>query len=307
MDSLQEQFEDEVVSEAKPQGFVLTDGDVAILRLIHEHRFLRREQISALCGRHQKRLHRRISKLATRRYISTIRLPQQKHIYGIGRAAIPVLTVHALCHPELLKQRRRTHELKELFLKHEMMIVDLHVAFSLASRNGGVALVGWSEGSELYDSVVAVDSKGSNRLPIRPDAFFSLEDFQRGEGANRMHFALEADRSTTTQPRFADKIRAYWHYIEQGLHTRKFGVKGFRILTVTLTDNRAKNLCALTASVVPEQARKYFLFVPVQRITTSNSSLFRDPTCYSARATATSELRPLIPTPDGLQKEPAMV
>lgn len=282
-------------------------GDVAILRCIFEHRFLRREQLSLLLGRHAKRLHRRLIKLERMGYLSAIRLPQQKHIYALGAFGIATLVEHGLSQPDLLTQRQRTRELKELFLRHEMMIVDVHVAMSLATRGRGVRFVHWKEGRELYDSVVAVDSRGSKRLPIRPDAFFGLEDSQRGQPFNIAHFALEADRSTTTHSRFEDKIRAYWHYIEQGLHTKKFGVNGFRILTVTLTDARAINLCALTAAAVPERARKYFLFTPLERMTSETETMLRDPTCYSARATTQADLVPLVPKSNGLQKETTVV
>jgi len=37
--------------------------------------------------------------------------------------------------------------------------------------------------------------------------------------------SVEADRSTTTQSRFTEKLLAYWHYLEQGLHTKKYAIK----------------------------------------------------------------------------------
>ena len=43
------------------------------------------------------------------------------------------------------------------------------------------------------------DHDGRKKLPVRPDAFFALEDSERPTGANQMHFFLEADRSTGTQ------------------------------------------------------------------------------------------------------------
>lgn len=291
------------ISKAAIASFVLTEGDIAILRLIHEHRFLRREQIGKLTGRHAKRVHRRVLKLAQRGFLSTIRLPQQKHIYGVGQAAVSVLVEQGLCDTDVASQRVRTHELKELFLRHEMMIVDVHVALSQTVARENVQLISWKEGNGLYDSVVAIDNRGSNRLPVRPDAFFTLADPERPEGANRANFALEADRSTTTQTRFEEKIRAYWSYIEQGRHVQKYGVKGFRVLTVTVTDARARNLCALAASTLPERGRKYFLFVSLDRLLSERGAYLRDPACYSARTAFSSELHALVPSQNQLQKE----
>ena len=142
---------------------------------------------------------------------------------------------------------------------------------------------------------------------MRPDAFFGLEDSRRPEGANRTHFALEADRSTTSHRQFKDKLRAYWNYIDQGLHAKKFGVRGFRILTVTLTEARARNLCTLAASVIPERGRKYFLFAPLKNLSAAYGDPISAATCHSARTAGSNERYPLVPTPNELQKESGVV
>lgn len=251
-------------------NLVLVNGDLEIFRLVYEFRFLRREQICALSGRPPKRLHRRLLKLVQHRYLMTIRLPQQKHIYGIGKAAFPILVEQGLGPEELLAFRIRTRELKPLFLNHEMMIVDIHVALSKAMEGNALNLIGWKEGRELFDTVTVPGENGVEQLPVRPDAFFSIRDSRRPEGANCAYFFLEADRSTETHSRFKDKIRAYLHYIAQGLHNKKFNIKSFRVVTLTLTEARAFNLTELAASILPEWARKYFLFGTVKHFTLDN-------------------------------------
>jgi len=52
-------------------------------------------------------------------------LPQQKHIYGLGKAALPVLVEDGTADPDIVATRSRIHELTQLFLKHELMIVEL--------------------------------------------------------------------------------------------------------------------------------------------------------------------------------------
>ena len=272
---------------------------------MHDHRFLRREQVSSLVGRHPKRIHRRLLKLENNGYLTSLRLPLQPYIYGLGRAGVELLVEQGRAEAELLDERLRTHELTELFLKHEMMIVDIHVRLSVVSQQGIVRLSDWKEGRGLHNSVVAVDDKGTNRLPVRPDAFFTLLDPRRPEGANRANHVLEADRSTATHSRFQEKLRAYWAYIEQGRHQKKFGVKRFRVLTVTLTDARAKNLSVLAASILPERAHKYFLFVPLNRFI-ENAEPIGEKLCYCPRGTG-DDLHPLIPPPNELQKESVVV
>ncbi len=161
----------------------------------------------------------------------------------------------------------------------------------------------WREGTELHDSVVAMDKNGTSRLPVRPDGFFALLDTRRPEGANRANFALEVDRSTTSQKRYQEKIRAYWAYIEQGRPEKKFGIKGFRVLTVTLTEARAKNLSAVAAAVLPERGRKYFLFVPLDTLSATSDPV-GDRICFSPRS-AGNERYATVPTPNELQKENA--
>lgn len=301
-EDLMEDPEDEVLraqtaSAKKPhERLVLTDGDLEIFRLIYEYRFLRRDEISALTGRPPKRLHRRLLKLVQNRYLSVIRRPQQKHIYALARAALPVLVEQGRADPEILTQRLWTHELKPLFLNHETMLVDIHVMLTLAGRNRELRPVAWKEGAELHDSVMVSLPDGIRRLPIRPDAFFTLEDSQRPAEKNKARFFLEADRSTTTQARFSDKIRAYWHYLEQGLHTKKFGIKRFRVLTITLTNERAENLCQLAASILPERARKYFLFASLKQFSLENPGPIFDSVYLSSRSAGTDRRYPLVPT-----------
>jgi hypothetical protein len=208
---------------------------------------------------------------------------------------------------EILTQRLRTHELKELFLKHEMMIVDIHVMLTLAGRAADLQPCTWQEGRELYDSVTVTDHDGIHKLPIRPDAFFSIEDSRRTTGINRAHFFLEADRSTATQTRFKDKIHAYWHYLKQGLHAKKFGIKNFRVVTVTITPERATNLFALAASMLPERARKYYFFTSIKSLSLENPGSILDAVYLSPRAGGLNSRYPLIPPPSPSQMDVPVV
>src|SRR2546425_9774037 len=131
---------------------------------------------------------------------------------------------------------------------------------SIATRGTHIKLVAWKEGQELFDRVSFRENGGVFRLPVRPDGFFTLEDTTRPAGKNRVHFMMEADRSTTTHERFLKKVRAYWHYFHQGLHTKKFGIATFRVVTFTLTEERAANLCTAVDTLLPAQARKFYLF-----------------------------------------------
>lgn len=298
--------EDNELSPVREPGFVLTNGDITIFKLLYEFRFLRRDHISALTSRPSRRVHRRLLMLINRGYLTVRRPPQQKHIYALGKAAMPILVEQGIADPGIVTDRIRVHELKELFLKHELMIVDIHTVFALATESAPeLQLVKWQEGRGLYDSVRVTDDRGAHTLPIRPDAYFMIVDARRHAGANTAHFFLEADRSTATQTRFQEKIIAYWEYLKQGRHATKYNIKSFRVITVTLTEKRAENLCALAVAVLPEAARKYFYFTSVEHFSIEHPSPILDRVYLSPRAPGFRY--PLIPPPGTSQPVPSVV
>jgi hypothetical protein len=285
-------------SARRDTGFALTKGDLAILSSVYEFRFMRREHLSLLIDRHPKRLHRRLLKLVQHAYLAATRLPQQKHIYSLGQAGIIALITEGVITSESAFNRIRTSELKELFLKHEMMIIDQHIMLRLAEEAGEVRLVHWKEGRGLFDSVIVVERQGFANLPLRPDAFFTIEDTRRDDGKNRFHFFLEIDRSTMPHTAFRQKLKAYRHYREQGLHARKLGIQSFRVLTVTLTEARAHNLRDLARMMLPEGARKHFLFTSADNYSLEDPNPIFGDIYISARDSGRDVMYPLIPELD---------
>jgi hypothetical protein len=83
--------------------------------------------------------------------------------------------------------------------------------------------------------------------PVRPDGFFNLQFPDRPEGRNRAFFFLEADRSTMTRERYVQKLDSYWRWYRAGGHTEKLGIKGFRVLTVTKSEERLRSLISAIA------------------------------------------------------------
>ena len=212
----------DVPAPRSPAGFVLSKGDLDILRLVWQHRFLRREELGILTHRTPKKLHDRLLQMSKRGYLKAIKFPLQKHIYGIAREGIRALVREGIAPVELLDERLRTHELTQYYLEHEMLIVDIHIALTMASKEGPVRLVDWKQGKENYDSVMV----NGERVPVSPDAFFSLEDSRRPAESNLAHFFLEADLSSENHRYFQNKIVGAMHYYNQRLHEKKFSRPG---------------------------------------------------------------------------------
>lgn len=132
-----------------------------------------------------------------------------------------------------------------LFLQHTLSISEVRVQLTLACQDAGVSLVEWRGERELkhsYDTVsISTAAGGTRQQPIIPDGYFVLNTL-----TGKRHFMLELDRGTMEGKRFRAKVEGYQAYLDSGLYTQRFGTKSLRILTVTESDRRLKNLKAIT-------------------------------------------------------------
>jgi len=98
--------------------------------------------------------------------------------------------------------------------------------------------------SVLLDSA----ENGRGRLAVNPDALFGLKNEEKPEGQNTAYFFLEIVRSRESeyereQSNFKRKMEGFLAYHREGRHTERYGIANFRVITVTLTKQRALNLC----------------------------------------------------------------
>jgi hypothetical protein len=117
------------------------------------------------------------------------------------------------------------------------MIGDVRIALAVAAKRRDFELE-WRPASPAFK--------------VRPDGFFTLRFRNLPEGGNRAHFFLEADRSTMPRDRMVAKFVAYKHAWLTGAQTTVFGIKEFRVLTVTRSEERLTSL--RTAAAVAQQA-----------------------------------------------------
>jgi hypothetical protein len=250
-------------------GFQLTDGDIALLHFAYQLRLATLDHLAALTGRSYTRTHKRVSKLEERRYFNRITKQPQKALYTIGTEGVSVLIEHGYAPESVAQKRLRAYELKDLGRQHTLFIADIHAKLILLTKGGPVKLTHWQEGPSLWDQAVTPADRGGNiRFPIRPDAYFVLEHTGRPEGKNRLHFFLEADRSTMSHERMAAKTKGYVAYHHQGLYQRRYpAMKYFLVATVTRTRERAVNLRQDLAETIPPRSRPAYLFLPFKDLT----------------------------------------
>jgi len=152
------------------------------------------------------------------------------------------------------------------FLQHSLMISRLHFMLEMSTRNsqGQVEITAWRQGGELRGNKVNVpeivsrriastndytweEQDRTYRLPVEPDALFSLRFPDHPAEEQVFHFCYEADRGSMPMADMLKKLRAYYHFIKrQQKHRQAFGVHPIRaVLIETTTEARARKLMEL--------------------------------------------------------------
>jgi hypothetical protein len=171
-------------------------------------------------------------------------------VYALGRRGAEVLVERGLL-KDIGDWRKKNQGLQDRYIAHQIMVTNFRIELSLATRErSDVRLLFFHrEGLALRDRVTVAGNGRWRSLPINPDGFFGLQFPELPEGRNRAFFFLEADRSTMTRKRFLQKLVGYWEWFRQGGHTRKHGIRAFRVLTVTKSEERMAGLLQAAAEV----------------------------------------------------------
>jgi len=233
-------------------GLRLQERDVRIIRLLHDFRFINSDQIKALVNGSERGILTRLQKLFHHgfldRPLSQIVYPligAQKMVYALGDKGADLLAEKFGIDRGKIKWNEKNKEAKDRHIQHTLMISHFRICLELALNNlPGTNLLFWEKENpkELKDYVYIRDLQGREfRAPIVPDGFFGIQDQK-----SKMYFFIEADQSTMTNARFLKKMKAYWNWWKQGKHTKRFGIKAFRVLTITKTEKRKENLREIT-------------------------------------------------------------
>ena len=272
----------------EPEGRLqITERDLALLRHVFRHRFLRSTHLQALVGGGQGLL-RRLAELYHHAFLDRPREPIEFYahagskpmVYALGNQGAKVLAEHGGIPRGKIDWTAKNRGIGPLFLDHTLLVADVMVALELACRtNGRVRLMDqdellarapeetrrrkhpfqWAVTCRYLDEPVT--------LGVAPDARFGLHYLDRPEGRNRAYFFLEADRATmpiarnnVRQTSFFRKMTAYTETWKQGIHTSVYGIQNFRVLTVTSSPERVENLLRASRALNDGKGSKLFLF-----------------------------------------------
>jgi hypothetical protein len=251
---------------AQPPAFRLTDGDVAIIRLVAQHRFLRSTHIAELLGRSVDRTNDRLSRLFHAGYVDRPRAQLEYHptngsspmVYALGDLGAQLLTERDRAASRSREWSRMNCKAGRPFIDHQLEITDFYASLQRATQDRcGVSLIHPVELIAAFPEHtrnarnplslrVALPDRGAEyEIGLIPDFAFGL----RFTDGSRRCFLVEIDRGTMPvsrsdlrQTSFARKMHAYLSAHAAKQHETRFGWKAFRVLTVTTDDQRMRSM-----------------------------------------------------------------
>src|SRR5256885_512518 len=127
---------------SEPPAFQLTDGDVAIVRLLARHRFLRSTHIAVLVGRSLDRTNERLRGLFDTGYVDRPRAHldyyptgSARMVYGLAARGARLLIERDGMDFANVEWSRKNRRAGRPFIDHQLEIMDFYVALQCALRD----------------------------------------------------------------------------------------------------------------------------------------------------------------------------
>ena len=250
-----------------PDPLELQPRDHEIVAAVHEFGFLARDQIQQLFGFNcTTRANIRLRKLfdhgyLVRRFLPTA-LGSSKAVYFLGPQGIRLISEKRGIDPPVIKKRQKSClGKKELFLDHDLMVNEVRISFRRAFDNQqDLRMDRWIDPIGCLQKYTVFNPKLNRECKVifRPDGY--LRYFHNGK---LFGCFLEVDRSTMSNARFQAKVKVYLDYAQSGLYQQRYGLKFFRVLVVTKTNERLINLKSATEKLTD----KIFWFTTADKLT----------------------------------------
>ena len=204
------------VAEALTERRRLTDRDLTLIDLLHEHDVLTGDQIARLCFTSPGRARHRLLELTRRRVLARFRrrLPvgSQHWRYTLGPVGA---TLHAAAHADPLPRPARVAArilalASSPRLDHRIATNEVFVALTHHARTHHTPAAGLPQLAVWWSERQATAAFGKI---VRPDGYGEWIEHGR-----RVGFFLELDHGTEPLPRLLDKLTGYSHLTELGIH-----------------------------------------------------------------------------------------
>jgi hypothetical protein len=230
--------------------FEPTTRDVAILRLVHDYRFLTVDHILALIPGSKRQIARRLQGMYHHSLLARVLPPLRVRdgilsgVLGSPKFAYALDTggARAICEADgiaasELRWRPEHNGRMHWFIEHHLMVSTFRATLELAlAGDQSLDLIGWADEETLRDSVTVRYPDGHRQVHrVCPDGYFAV----REHGTLR-NFFLEADRGTEEHPRVLTKFQSYWWYLSDGspYYAKYENAKNRLVLVVCTSEKR---------------------------------------------------------------------
>jgi len=266
-----------------PSGLQLTLRDMRILSWVARHRFLSSEHLVKLDGGSQQNLLRCLRVLfdhgfLDRPHAQLAHLPisgPRPMVYGLGRRGAATLRKLGYQLPKGTDWTERNKRAGAVYIEHTLEVAAFMASLEVGARNRPDIHVLWE--NDILRA--APERTRAAREPLR----WSVPKLEKTIGVGSViadgmvgfvypdntaaYFLLELDRGTMpvtrrsyTQSSFARKLRIYYEGWKLGRQVEQFGIKQLRVLTVTNTRERLKNMVEASQRVTGGSGANFFLF-----------------------------------------------
>ena len=257
----------------------LTERDLVILKSLHKYRFLTTDHLQALTGTKSRwAMNNRLRKLYDHKYIDRPKAQaalfayadKRPTVYALGNAGANLLSNRFnIPMPPKVYWTEKNRRVREKHIEHTLGISDFMVGVEMECMN--------SDHLEMIDPQVILGRSPvqtqNSKYPFRwktkirhngqphefsivPDYVFGIRDKNAPPQRNEKFYFVEIDRATMPvtrrdikQTSYMRKIHSYADTFERGLAERRFGMKGFQMLTVTTSHKRIQDIQAAMANM----------------------------------------------------------
>lgn len=265
----------------------LTEDDIAILRHVYRHRFIRADDIYRLFAwRSADKLSRRLTWLYRNQFldrpvaqIDRFKLGgSQSFVYGIDSGGARFLREHdgtSIRHTDWkARNREYTRENLDHTLAVTRFMIDLELACKARDDVGLIhfetVLAAASDATQMSAQParwpVTLPWQGNSaQIVIAPDAIFGLEIKPSGGKPRRAYFFVEMDRGSMTiapsepvrrseaflyRSSILRKLLAYGVSHQNGIHQAHLGIHAAQLLTLTTSTSRAGEMQKCAAALI---------------------------------------------------------
>jgi hypothetical protein len=205
------------------EAFTPTSRDFELFAWVARFRFASTSQIERRFFPSYKAASRRLRLLFHHRLLSRVHIPvqtgQPEAIYHLSPANLTALKDLIAGEGKFglwdeLRQLPTTPQdaYSPYFLDHELALTEFLANLEAALEASTFRLLFWERETKAFADAVADPERPSQRIPVRPDAFFGLEN---PEGLKAFFF-VEMDNGTMPSSRFKEKLRGYLEYSRLG-------------------------------------------------------------------------------------------